>query len=465
MGVTSITFIYFFLPVVIIAYFAAPGIRAKNYILLFTSLFFYAWGDINSIWVLVSVAVLDYMSGLVFTKIEKPALRSTFLAASVLMRIGILAGINLALYYKFEPVDGYFLFSSIPIGLSFLMFRSISYVSEIYLEIINPTRNFADYLFYLSFFPVIIAGPIVRYSELEEEMASRKFSALNISNGLVRISTGLIKKIIIADSLEPLTRQFLTVDPGSGSLSLLFGLIIFSLQIYYDFSGYTDIVIGIASLFGFTLPENFSYPYFSRSVSEFWRRWHITLGSFFRDFVFIPLSLVRSKFNIIISLAVVWSLTGLWHGFTLNFLLWGIYFGIFIAAEIYLLKRFLPRLPVVFQHFYLLLVVVAGWSLFYFRDMDKLTEFYRILLSFQPGSIMVDLSLQQAFITHLPVILVALVFVFPVGELFRKYYADYEERFPSATYGLRVIFTLAALFFSTALLLDRSFNPFLYGGF
>ncbi len=465
MGVTDLSFLYIFLPAVILFYFVFKPVPLKNLTLLFFSLAFYAWGDFAWLSLLVVIAVLDYFSGVILGKQFNEKLRSFFFYSSVILRVGMLFGIKYIIEDKSVVSDDFLLWAHIPLGLSFYMFKSISYLSEIYLEQIPPSRKFLDYLLYISFFPTVIAGPIVRFSEMEDAIKLRKIEATGLSEGVIRISKGLIKKIVIADSLEPLVKQFLTLDAGSSWLSALFGLSIFSLQIYYDFSGYTDIALGTARIFGFSLPENFNYPYFSKSVSEFWRRWHITLGSFFRDFVFIPLTMMGTKFNIVISLFVVWALTGLWHGFSLNFLVWGLYFGVFIIAEIYLLKKLLEKLPGFFQHVYLLLVVFIGWSFFYFKNFDDLLLFYQIIFSLQEGSVFTNISFEQAVTRFAPLIAVALLLAFPVKSVFMNRFDKWSEKYPLIDYSLRIVLSLAALFITTALLLDRNYNAFLYGGF
>lgn len=465
MRVTDLSFLYIFLPATILVYFIFKRVAFKNLILLFFSLTFYAMGDFTWLALLLLTGVIDYFSGKFIGERPKGKLVSFFFFSSVILRVGILFGIKYLIEFNSGVTDNISTWSHIPLGLSFYMFKSISYLSEIYLEQITPSGKFIDYLLYISFFPTVIAGPIVRFSEMEEELANRKIDAAGLSEGVIRLAKGLIKKIVIADSLEPLTRQFLTLDAGSSWMSALFGLFIFSLQIYYDFSGYTDIALGIGRIFGFSLPENFNYPYYSKSVSEFWRRWHITLGSFFRDFVFIPLTLIGTKFNIVFSLFVVWILTGLWHGFSLNFLVWGLYFGIFIIAEVYLLRKLIEKLPGFFQHIYLLLAVLIGWSLFYFKGFDKLLLFYQIIFSLQEGSVLTNTSLEQSVIRFAPIILAAIVLAFPVKSLLMRYFGGWGENYPLINYSLRIILSLAALFISTALLLDRNYNAFLYGGF
>ncbi len=465
MGVSNLTFIYLFLPITIFAYYLVSSITAKNNVLILFSIIFYAFGEFVWLPLLLLFSLLDYFSGKYLYNSNNPDTKKYFFMLSVLLRILILVGLKYWIAFFIKSNDTFSLWFHLPLGISFYFFRSISYLTELYFERIEYCKKYSEYLLYLAFFPVIIAGPIVRYSEIHEQFKERKVYPSRLSEGIVRFCLGLFKKLLLADSLESLAKQFLSINEGSSYISVLFGLFLFSLQIYYDFSGYTDIVLGIGSMFGFVLPENFDYPYKSKSVAEFWRRWHITLGGFFRDFVFIPLSLTGKKGGMVFNLLVVWLLTGLWHGFTLNFIIWGLYFGLLLICEVYFLQKLLKRIPGILQNIYLLVVVGIGWSFFYYTNYNALTEFYKVIFTFQKGSLLNDITLKQSLYSYTPIIIISIALCFPMKSSWKQFLKNALTENPKIKFALQIAVTATILLLCTSLLVDKSYNAFMYGGF
>lgn len=333
-------FLYLFLPINLILYYAVKSRKWENFILIIFSLAFYAWGEPVWIFLLIFSSLVDYGHGLFIEKYRGTKLAKIGLLSSICINLGLLITFKYSAFL-YENLNNIFNLSleipkfSLPIGISFYTFQTLSYTVDVYKGEVKAQKHFSKFLMYVSLYHQLVAGPIVRYSDVEEEIESRVTTVENFSSGISRFTIGLAKKVLIANVAGQFVTQYMNSDLSSITvLEAWFGIAMFTIQIYFDFSGYSDMAIGLGKMFGFTYMENFNYPYISKSATEFWRRWHISLGSFFRDYVYIPLG--GNRKNMIFNLFVVWFLTGIWHGASWNFILWGLYFGILVYLE----KRF-----------------------------------------------------------------------------------------------------------------------------
>ena len=452
-------FIYGFLPVFGILYGIAYAIEHKkettalrNTVLILFSLLFYAWGEPVYILLLLFCVLISYVCGRSHHEILGIVLNLLGLAVFkywTMVLPGILSlGVSL-------PVSSI----RLPIGISFFTFQSISYLADVKRGQYEPQKKFFDLLLYIIMFPQLIAGPIVRYSEISVQIRSRKVTSIDLAEGMQRFIIGLSKKVIIADQLSVLTDQTM-----GGDLSLVtpgmawIGLLAFSLQIYFDFSGYSDMAIGMGRCMGFDFPENFDHPYLCRSVTDFWRRWHMTLGRFFRDYVYIPLGgNRRGKLRWIRNIFIVWGLTGFWHGASFNFLIWGLYFGILLLLEKLILFRGKKTEPSGIIGFFFrlisLLFVVLGWGIFYFEDFSKMRKFFLLIADFSEYSL-------QDFLAG--ALLTQNMFLLGAAVLFSFRFPRTKGRFFTV---LKAVCSVALLVLSTILLVGATNHPFLYTRF
>ncbi len=375
MTFSSVTFLYFFLPSVLAIYFIVPD-RLKNVILLLASLVFYFWGEPRFAVIMVLTALMGYAGGMLLGRIKRPQLRRAVMALCItlclipllLFKYGdfFIANVRVLLQNDLP-----FLLLALPIGVSFYTFQVISYVADVYRKTVDPEPNPFLFVMYVSLFPQLIAGPIVRFSDVQRHLRNRVVSLDSVASGIVRFVTGLGKKVLIANTLAELGRELASM-PTSSVLSLWLIAFAFTYQIYFDFSGYSDMAIGLGRMFGFSFPENFRYSFLSKSVTEFWRRWHMTLGEWFRDYVYIPLGGNRgSWFTRVRNLLIVWLLTGLWHGAAWNFIAWGLFYFIVISLERVGLSRILENLPSALRVVYTFFLVMLGFVLF---NADSLGE-------------------------------------------------------------------------------------------
>src|SRR5574344_192500 len=375
---SSIPFIFFFLPIVFIIYFLVP-FKIKNYVLLVFSLLFYAWGEPIYVLLMLFSCLLNYFVGILLEKYQLDKFkRKLILVLMIIINIGLLGFFKYA-DFLIETINNIFNISipllnlGLPIGISFFTFQAMSYGIDIYLRKVNVEHNFWYFTTYVSMFPQLIAGPIVRYETINEQLYKRDINSSKFSSGFMRFLRGLFKKVLIANSIGLL---FTTIS-GSSDISIMtawLGIIAFSFQIYFDFSAYSDMAIGIGKMLGFTYLENFNYPYIAPSITDFWRRWHISLSSWFRDYVYIPLGGSRySKIINIRNILIVWALTGLWHGASWNFVIWGLYYGIILLLEKFALKKYIDKLPEFWKHVYTLFIVIIGWAIFAFDDISLLS--------------------------------------------------------------------------------------------
>ncbi len=435
---SSIQFLYVFLPLVLLGcgLVSLTGrFRVRNGLLLFASLLFYFLGEPRLGYLLPLEALFGYGVGLLLTR-SKHRRALVWLACMVYVAVLV--------YYKSQTV--------LPLGISFFTFQLVSYLIDVYKEEVSPQRNVVSFLLYVSFFPQLIAGPIVRYQELEEQITKNRMSLPLIYEGMTRFIIGLSKKVLLANQMGELIEHY----RGAGERTILFGWIYalaYLFQIYFDFSGYSDMAIGLGKMVGFYLPENFRYPYLSASVTEFWRKWHMTLGQWFRDYVYIPLggnrcSIVKQIRNV----AIVWALTGLWHGLAVNFLLWGLYFAVFLLLEKFVLKEFLEKHRI-FAHLYVLFLVTISFVIFNGTGIGGVLADLGLLFGAGGAAFCGPMTLYYAG-SYLILLLICAVAAtpYPAG-LMRKA----EDKPLLKTIGL-----LGLLWLCTSYLVDGSFNPFLY---
>jgi len=457
----SLIFLYVFLPINLLLYYGLRSLGARNLLLIAVSLLFYAWGEPLWIFLLLLSSVVNYGHGLWVERVRGTPRARVALASAMVINLGLLIACK---YSGFFAENLGMVFGSaltvpsfaLPIGISFYTFQALSYVVDVYRGELAAQRSYLKFLLYISLYHQLIAGPIVRYAHVAAAIDQRKHTLADFSEGVTRFSIGLFKKVCIANVAGQLVARTMDADPAQLSIAEgWFGLSMFTLQIYFDFSAYSDMAIGLGRMFGFKYHENFDHPYVARSATEFWRRWHISLGTFFRDYVYIPLG--GNRHRPYRNLFVVWGLTGLWHGASWNFVLWGLYFAVLIALERLALQRVLNALPRVFGHVYLLFAVVLGWALFYFEDFTRLAAYLRLLFGLGPRSVGPDL-LGVVVREHCLWLVLALVMCLPVVPWLRA-------RAPALTMrlaGAVPLINVGALLLATAMLVGKTFNPFLY---
>lgn len=462
---SSLTFLYIFLPLCLVAYFLTGKIKVRNFILLLFSLVFYAWGEPKYIFLMLAVTAVDYAAGLLIEKFRGTGKAKIYLILAVVLTLSVLGVFKYADFFVNSansafrlqiPLPGL----SLPIGISFFTFQALTYVVDVYRDRVPVQAYYYKLLLYVSMFPQLIAGPIVRYSDVCAQIDARVCTWQKAAQGVLRFCVGLLKKAIVANFAGELTEKLLGSDLTELSAAGAWvGIFAYAIQIYFDFSGYSDMAIGLGHIFGFDFPENFRYPYAARSVQDFWRRWHITLSSFFRDYVYIPLGGNRKRWAL--NMLIVWLLTGLWHGAAWNFVLWGLYYFIFLMLEKLYLGKILEKLPRAVQHIYTIVVVLIGWVFFYFEDLSAVKAFFAAAFGANGFS---NLT-QNALITnYIAVLLVGAVFSVPV---FSKL-LSLGSRLCARKGGKILVdvscvaFAFAALWISTAALVGSSYNPFLY---
>lgn len=457
-------FLYAFFPLVICLYFLWNNLQYRNALLLVSSLVFYSWGEPKYVLLMILASFVAYIGGLLMGKYEnlgdKRNKKIVFIITTLLLIVNLLVFKylnffcdNIGLLFKCEiPIKEIML----PIGISFYTFQILSYVIDLYRCEISPQKNFFYLTLYVSFFPQLIAGPIVRYQTIEDEIRNRHSSIHDVSEGMKRFIVGLAKKVIIANNVAIVSEAIYKGDPAVyGTLFYWIASIAYALQIYFDFSGYSDMAIGLGRIFGFHFLENFNYPYISTSVTEFWRRWHISLSTWFRDYVYIPLGGNRVKksrwyFNIF----VVWILTGFWHGAQWNFIFWGLYYCLFLLLEKGFLLKWLGKIPKLFAWIYAMIVINVGWVIFNLVNVDQMLMALRMMFCFQKVDWLGVLSSDSSIFYGLLYIPIGLIFSVPwkkeekintlVGILFEYAY-------------LAVLFLICLIY-----IISSSYNPFIY---
>ena len=457
---TSISFLYYFLPLVLIVYFIVPK-KYKNLVLLLFSLLFYFYGEPKYILLMLFEILVAYIGAILIDKHkDKSILILTLFIHIILLVIFkytdfFISNINNIFNTNFKLLN-----IALPIGISFYTFQIISYVIDVYRGKVKVQKNFLKLATYISLFPQLIAGPIVRYEVIEDELDNRKHSFENFALGTRRFTIGLAKKVLIANMLGELCTKFGLVDERSIVFYWIFA-ISYMLQIYFDFSAYSDMAIGLGKIFGFNFLENFNYPYISKSITEFWRRWHISLGSWFRDYVYIPLGGNRvSKIKFLRNILIVWLLTGIWHGASWNFIIWGLLFGILLIIEKLWLNKILDKLPNIIKRIYVLFIVMISFIIFNANTMN--TAWHNIIGLFGVNKEPFINTYTIYYIkSYLPILIVAIIASTPICkniiEKLKK-----NNLINNIINILEPFYIIILLLLVTAYLIDSSYNPFLY---
>ena len=455
---SSLPFLFFYLPVAVAVYLLSP-LKLRNLCLLVVSLFFYGWGEPVYISIMLLSIAVDYTHGLLVERWRDNDRRARMaVASSVLCNLAILVffkywdfiAVNVnALTGLSVPVPGL----PLPIGVSFYTFQTMSYTIDVYRRDAPVQRSVTAFGAYVTLFPQLIAGPIVRYRTVADQLVSREENLEKFTSGIRRFTVGMAKKVLLANAIG----QLWDVSFASRELTMAgawLGLLAYAFQIYFDFSGYSDMAIGLGRMFGFEFLENFNYPYISRSVVEFWRRWHISLTTWFREYVYFPLGGNRvSRGKWVRNILIVWLLTGIWHGAGWNFLLWGLYYAVWMLAERLFLGKRLEKLPAVLQHVYAMAVVLVGWALFAVEDPGRLGGYFRALFG---GSGLLSAVDGYRLRSYLPMLVILALGATPLAQKLWDWLGDRTRS------RLAPVLVLAALVLCTASLVDASYNPFLY---
>lgn len=466
---SSLIFLCIFLPVNFILYFISTNKTYRNIILLVTSLFFYAWGEPVWVILLVFTATFDYFNGLIVEKFRGNWKSKFSLILSITVNLFVLGFFKYSAFLTINlnnllhihlPYNTY----RLPIGISFYTFQSMSYVLDVYRGEAKAQKRLYKFLLFVSLFHQLVAGPIVRYVDIANEIENRTITMSKFSDGINRFVIGLGKKVIFANTAGELVNIYLNGDLSKISVfGAWFGIIMYAVQIYFDFSGYSDMAIGLGKMFGFTYKENFDYPYISKSATEFWRRWHISLGSFFRDYVYIPLG--GNRKHLIRNIIIVWALTGLWHGADWNFLLWGLYYGGLILIEKLFLSKLLKKLPAFISNIYLIIAMLVGWVFFYFTDLKNAFSLLGTMFGFS-GHEFVDGMLQINIINNLVFLILALLCCTPIFkkiiDFIKRYFQDRRIIYFFLKQILNPVVNFCILIAAIILLVGKTYNPFLY---
>ena len=457
---SGLPFLFFYLVATLVIYKLAP-LKLRNLVLLLVSLFFYGWGEPVYIVIMFLSIAVDYTHGMLVEKWRQNDRKARMaVASSVFINLLILVFFK---YYDFLagsvnavtglnlPLTGV----TMPIGISFYTFQTMSYTIDVYRKDAPVQRNIITFGTFVTLFPQLIAGPIIQYKSVADQLQSRREDLEKFVSGIQRFSVGLAKKVLLANAVGKLWDTFLATD--TAQLTVLggwLGLIAYAFQIYFDFSGYSDMAIGLGRMFGFEFIENFNYPYISRSVVEFWKRWHISLTNWFREYVYFPLGGNRcSRAKWIRNILIVWVLTGIWHGAGWNFLLWGLYYALWMLAERLFLGKWLERLPSVLRHVYTMVVVLVGWGLFAIENMGQLGAYLKVCFG---GGALWDAFTLYELRSYLPLLVILCVAATPA---LRKIFFRLPEK---AQDVLTPVLVLVSLVLCTASLVDASYNPFLY---
>lgn len=458
---SSLVFMFAYLPITLLAYYLVPR-QGRNIFLFIVNLIFYGWGEPKLVLLMVFNIFFNYIGGWFVDKYRADAKKKKlFLILTCVLDIGILAvfkytgmiteTLNMLPFLNIPELQ-----ISLPIGISFYTFQTMSYVIDVYRDDAPVSKNFINFGTYVALFPQLIAGPIVRYRDVAEQLVNRRETLEMFTRGVKLFMVGLAKKVIIANTMGTLTTNIFATTDENGVVGTWVGMIAYTFQIYFDFSGYSDMACGLGNMMGFEFLKNFNYPYIAKSITDFWRRWHISLSTWFKEYVYIPLGGNRKGVKRqILNLLIVWGLTGLWHGAAYNFVLWGLYYGLLLILEKFVLKKFLDRLPSFVQHIYTLFIIIIGWGLFYFTDVGQLGEFMVDLFNFGNG-----ICGDQAFnliMSNLPMLIIAAVASTPLATML---YTRFEHtRF---MWIPETLYCMGVLAVSTASLVNQSYNPFLY---
>lgn len=464
---SSLTFLYIFLPILCILYFAIKNSIWRRAILTVFSLVFYSWGEPVFVVLMIGSVAVNYLAGRFIGKTDNDVKKKAYMIISVVLNLVILgifkyipmivSTLNLIPFVSLSVPN-----IPLPLGISFYTFQAMSYAIDVYRGDTPYQKSFLSLLLYVSFFPQLVAGPIVRYKDIEEQISDRKADIDSIFDGIYRFCIGLSKKIILANPCGEAAETLLGMTVSESVIGKWIGILFFALQIYFDFSGYSDMAIGLGLIFGFRFKENFDYPYMSKSATEFWRRWHISLGSFFRDYIYIPLGGNRKRW--LFNVFAVWFLTGLWHGASWNFVVWGLYYACLLVLEKKLLFKLwnkLPKIPsVILQYIYTAFITLIGWTIFYFTDFNALISSLCAMFGLSDVAVN-DLFVNSVIKDNIILLTFALIFAFPlprfvcsrIGTLIGK---------ENVIVIAKTAFIIVSLFVSSAMLAGNSYNPFLY---
>ena len=461
---SSLYFLFLYLPIVLLIYYIAP-LRLRNAVLLVFNLIFYGWGEPKYILIMFASIAIDYTHGILVTRCkergnDKGARRAV--ASSVVFNLALLfffkywdfiARSLAAVGLGFLPV----LNIRLPIGISFYTFQTMSYTIDVYRGDARCQKNIITFGTFVTLFPQLIAGPIIKYKDLDDQLEHRTHSPEQFASGVQVFVVGLAKKVLLANNLGMLWDAYKAMPAGQlTTAGAWLGILAFSLQLYFDFSGYSDMAIGLGRMLGFEFSPNFNYPYISRSITEFWRRWHISLGTWFREYLYIPLGGNRvSRGRLLFNLLVVWAATGIWHGASWNFLLWGLYFAVLLILEKFFLLRFLERLPAAARHVYTLLLVAVSWAIFAIEDFGHMGAYLAAMFGMAEGGL-ADGAFRYYLRSYLPTLAVSCAAAVPLGA---RLWCRLSVRRKQL---LLPVLLMAGLLLSTAYLVDATYNPFLY---
>ena len=462
---SSIVFLFTFLPIVLVLYYVLPA-RFRNLVLLLSSLVFYAWGEPIYIFLMILSILFNYFSGLdIARNLENKQTAKRSLVFNIIVNIAILG------FFKYEgfvldslnavlPVHISYHPLSLPIGISFYTFQILSYIIDVYRGNVKVQKNLLNFALYVTMFPQLIAGPIVQYADVDEQLASRKLSWNKFGDGCMYFIRGLSKKVLLANTSGMIFTE--VTGLGKGNVSVMtawLGAFAYMFQIYFDFSGYSDMAVGLGKMFGFEFCMNFNYPYVAKSITEFWRRWHISLSSWFRDYVYIPLGGNRvSKIKHIRNLLIVWFLTGLWHGAAWNFVAWGLYYGVILIIEKYLLSPVLEKLPGVIRHIYSIVLVVIGWVLFFSSSLGQAVGYIGMMFGSGVNGI-ADREGLYLLTTNLVLWLILIIGSTPLTDVRYQHMLRTSKKNTTVINGIvYVILFLLCI----AYLVTETYNPFLY---
>lgn len=465
MAFSSLDFLFLFLPICIILYYLFKDIKWKNGVLLVFSLVFYSLGEPIFIVLLIGASLLGWLMSILIDKNKEAKGKCRFYLVLAIV-IGLLplcvfkySGFiidNLNLIFDLSIAKPSL---ALPVGISFFSFQIIAYNVDVYKGKCQATGNFFIFLLFISMFPQLLQGPILRYQDIEIQLQNRSHNKKTFVEGFGRFLCGLAKKAALASELGKIVDYCFKEGVSNKPVLLVWtGIVIYSLQIYYDFSGYSDMALGLGKMFGFEYKENFNYPYVSRSISDFWRRWHISLGSFFRDYVYIPLG--GNRKHQFLNLLIVWALTGLWHGASYNFILWGLYFFVILCIEKFILKGKLETIPVL-SNIITLFLLVVGWAVFYFSDMSTLIEAFKIMFGLTESKLW-DEIYTSYFINNLLVVILAIIGCMPIGRQVSKQMTGLRKSYPDLWFIFTLVFDVFLLFISICALVGSGYSAFMY---
>ena len=466
---SSTIFLCVYLPLVLLGYYICPK-KGRNLFLLIVSLVFYAWGEPKYVFLMIFSILVNYIFGRLMDKNRGRQKRmKLLLVLSVVIDLGLLSVFK---YTDFIITNVNAIFGSsfdllkiaLPIGISFYTFQAMSYTIDVYRNDVRVQKNLIDFGMYITMFPQLIAGPIVRYADVQDQLAERSVTTADFSEGVMRFVVGLGKKVLLANQMGAVWSEIYALGGDVSALMAWTGAIAYTFQIYFDFSGYSDMAIGLGKIFGFDYLENFNYPYISRSITEFWRRWHMSLSSWFKEYVYIPLGGNRKGLpRQILNIAVVWALTGLWHGASWNFVAWGMYFGVILILEKLWILKWLEKCPAPVGHLYSLILIVLGWVIFALTDFGQMREYMQVM--FGGSADFVDGNFKYLAWSRIWVLIACTIGSTPLVKLVCGRIAGTLSGVKNGEVILGVLETvvlLSILALSIAFLVSGSYNPFLY---